>query len=121
VMYDEGDLIALDDGTAAMFARFGYVTIEADAESTPTVPVAQSPLLGGDLTAVPVPVPVDPVVPEIAVEPPLSASGFGGFKDGQDSAVGAGSVPATPDSPAPTEPEVKESGKSKSKSTAPIE
>ena len=35
VNHNEGDFVALDDATAAMFARFGYVTIELDPEPTP--------------------------------------------------------------------------------------
>jgi hypothetical protein len=68
VLHDEGDSIALDDRTADMFARFGYVEIEA--EPAPTVPVAPSPLPGGDLPVAPAAVEV--VAAKVAVEKPVA-------------------------------------------------
>ena len=112
---NEGDVVALDDGTAAMFTRFGYVTIEL--EPTPSasglsgfkdeqdlavgvVSVASTP----DSAPVPVPpssgLPV-PLTPDSQLPTPDS--------------VGA----ATPQEPPLTlepltpEPEVKETSKSK--------
>lgn len=62
IIYNEGEEIILENATAALFEGWNYVEIlrEADdgsavagrvAEPTPTEPVAQSPLPGGDLPA----------------------------------------------------------------------
>ena len=118
--HNEGDVVALDDGTAAMFARFGYVTIE---EPTPIASGLSGFKDGQDLAAgvvsgsstpdsAPVPVPPSPSLPV-----PLTTNTQLPTPD----SVGA----ATPQEPPLTlepltpEPEVKET--SKSKKVAPLE